>query len=376
MTARVLFDGSVFLSYHQVQLCDEAYDESDDEKQPWRGQVNGLCGAASAGRLDLFTGLHTGDVQFRVELHDTEPVIDGRWEEVVEASFVARTDSSFLAGLMSDGWSIDLPAGSYRVRYCADKMQQGDDQDSGADEIIDSYLLQFWPAQPAPDRIVRRTSRAAAYWHDHNPEPALTASDLAVRTQREREAAEKEDAEYQRLMDQEVWGDRIPSDRLRAAAESANPLQELDPELPHLLAEQDGDVLKAVALWAAERAAAVSSIDQLPWVVAALAALRKGEPLPPPFDHEAPEDDYPTEVWAQLDAIEITTIRMPSVVNGPEAPEISLQHVAMPAVLANADRDPLTAALNAVYASALAHGEAGYRAFLAELKSTFPQVQR
>jgi hypothetical protein len=162
-----------------------------------------------------------------------------------------------------------------------------------------------------------------------------------------------------------------------AAAEFANPLQELDPDLPHVLAEQNRDVLKAVSLWAAEHAAAVSSIDQLPWVVTALAALRDGGPLPPPFDHQAAEDhEYQAEVWAELDAIEITTIRMPTVVAGPEIPEISQQHVALPAILANAEPDPLTAALNAVSAAASAHGEAGYRAFLTELKFTFPQLQR
>jgi hypothetical protein len=33
------------------------------------------------------------------------------------------------------------------------------------DEILDRYLLQFWPADPAPDAVVRQSSDIAAYWH-------------------------------------------------------------------------------------------------------------------------------------------------------------------------------------------------------------------
>jgi hypothetical protein len=256
-------------------------------------------------------------------------------------------------------------------------MQQGHDQDSGADEIIDRYLLQFWPAAPGPDRIVRRTSWAAGYWHDHNPRPAPAAADLAALEQRGQVAAERKEAEHRRLMDRQLWGDRTPGERLRAAAQFANPLQDLDPELPHQLAEQDTVTLKAVSSWAAERAAALASIDRLPWVGAALAALRDGQPLPPPFAHQTRDDvDWQTEVWAELDAVEITTIAPPTRKGRPQAREMSQQHVALPAILAHADPDPLTAALNALFAAAAAHGEAGYRAFLADLRSTFPQLRR
>ena len=29
----------------------------------------------------------------------------------------------------------------------------------------DRYLLQLWPAEPAPDAVVREGSEIAAYWH-------------------------------------------------------------------------------------------------------------------------------------------------------------------------------------------------------------------
>ena len=45
-------------------------------------------------------------------------------------------------------------------------MDQGRDADQlDEGEPVDAYLLQFWPGTAGPDRIVRRTSNAAAYWH-------------------------------------------------------------------------------------------------------------------------------------------------------------------------------------------------------------------
>jgi hypothetical protein len=53
----------------------------------FRGQTNGLLGAALPGELFLITGLHTGQVEFRVEVVADEPSHDATWEECVEAAF-------------------------------------------------------------------------------------------------------------------------------------------------------------------------------------------------------------------------------------------------------------------------------------------------
>jgi hypothetical protein len=34
------------------------------------------------------------------------------------------------------------------------------------EESVDSYRLWFWPASPAPDRILKQTSETTRYWHD------------------------------------------------------------------------------------------------------------------------------------------------------------------------------------------------------------------
>ena len=68
-------------------------------------------------------------------------------------------------------------------------MEQGHRLDvAGEDEVVDAYLLQFWPAPAGPGRIVRQTTEIAAYWHRANPEPALTDAD---RAERKRHKAEK-----------------------------------------------------------------------------------------------------------------------------------------------------------------------------------------
>lgn len=65
---------------------------------------------------------------------------------------------------------LDLPARSYRVRFSAKRMDLANSVDSLPNDAppIDSYLLTFWPAPPAPDRIVKVTSRTAAQWHERS----------------------------------------------------------------------------------------------------------------------------------------------------------------------------------------------------------------
>jgi hypothetical protein len=133
----------------------------------FRGQSNGLCGAVCPGSLFLVTGLHTGDVGLRVELHEQEPPLDDGDEEIVEVSF--RPASAVVAIVEWGGrrrHPLALRAVDYRVRYCARGMDAGNEADTIVDgPVVDSYRLQLWPAPPGPDRVVRQTGDHAAYWH-------------------------------------------------------------------------------------------------------------------------------------------------------------------------------------------------------------------
>lgn len=64
---------------------------------------------------------------------------------------------------------LPLDIGSYRIRYCARKMDEANSVDTLLEDegTIDSYALYIWPSAIAPDAIVKQTSRVARSWHQH-----------------------------------------------------------------------------------------------------------------------------------------------------------------------------------------------------------------
>jgi hypothetical protein len=164
----VVFDGAFPVHYGQAYVLSVDGDIGPDFNECFRGQRNGLLGAASPGRLWLTTGLHTGQVRLRVEVHDSAPPVDAAWEEIVEASF---TPAGAATGIYP--WAeplaiaLDLAAVSHRARWCATEMDTAREQDTllSGEPLIDSYALVLWPAPVAPDEVVRQTSEVAAYWH-------------------------------------------------------------------------------------------------------------------------------------------------------------------------------------------------------------------
>ncbi|MEV6562919.1 hypothetical protein AB0M22_44880 [Nocardia sp. NPDC051756] len=175
-------DGEVGVSYSQIYVESDPGDYSPRMHEAFAGQNSGLCGAAVPGALFLSTGLHTGSVGFTVEVRGQAPPLDPEWEDVVEVSFYPLSDQTFLAQWAGEAfWELDLKEGlDYRVRYCAKGMDQAREGDVRLDDepLLDRYLLQFWPAPPEPDRIVRQTSQNAARAHDwarQQPDDAFRA---------------------------------------------------------------------------------------------------------------------------------------------------------------------------------------------------------
>ncbi|RMI28078.1 hypothetical protein EBN03_31690 [Nocardia stercoris] len=165
-----LVDGQVDVHYGQIYVHSDPSSPGSELPESFAGQSGGLCGAAVPGALLLMTGLHTGKVGFTVEVLDQAPALDPEWEDVVEVSFRPRSDSSELVEfLQQNAWTLDLAEVDYRVRYCARGMDAGREADTRVDDEppVDCYLLQFWPAPAEPDRVVRQTSDAAAYWHEY-----------------------------------------------------------------------------------------------------------------------------------------------------------------------------------------------------------------
>ena len=163
-----IFEGRLHVHYGQAYV--EPYDSPgiglDDS---FRGQSNGLCGAASPGSLFLITGLHTGYVGFTLDVLDAPPSIDKTWEEIVEVPFTAGTAKVALFEWGGESiCDVPLSPGTYRVRYCARDMERGSEVDTYIEgKPVDFYYLAFWLAAPAPDTVVKQTSEVAAYWHNH-----------------------------------------------------------------------------------------------------------------------------------------------------------------------------------------------------------------
>jgi hypothetical protein len=166
MSMRLLFSGDWPVAYGQFYVTgDEG--PIGDMSATFAGQTNGLCGARCAGELFFVTGLHSGTVPVAVEAHEGEPDLDGGWEDVVEVSFTAASFVQLSAWGGAAAHHLDLSPGSYRVRYCACGMDAGRFADTRMDDDgdLDRYLVQFWPAPAAADRVLRQSSDTAAYWH-------------------------------------------------------------------------------------------------------------------------------------------------------------------------------------------------------------------
>ncbi|MFF5084908.1 hypothetical protein ACFY36_48375 [Actinoplanes sp. NPDC000266] len=271
MLVEVLLDTPLHVHYGFLTLGENEAVPEDAA----RGQVNGLCGAAVPGVLHMHTGLHTGEVHVRVELHAAEPELGDEWRDVVEVLYATTAEDLALGGFDSSAGPVDLPPGVYRARYCAADMQRDRDEE----EPGGRYLLQFWPAT-AVDRVVRQNSEYAAYWHREGPEPPLTRDELAGRVaDLRRRRAERQAEETEEELD-EIWEGDVPDDpRLREAGWYAASLWRLDPALVEALTEAGDEQRRAVAAWAVERVLDDAQLMSQPWSGPALAALREGRPL-------------------------------------------------------------------------------------------------
>jgi hypothetical protein len=135
------FDGYLHVHYAQAYVFSGSEGDTGAIDSCFRGQSNGLLGAAQPGQLILITGLHTGYVQFK----DARLI---NWDRELVCQ-------------------LPLSPLDYRVRYEGRGMDAGSEADTvlQGEDSVDSYRLSFWPAPAAPDSVVRQTSASARYWH-------------------------------------------------------------------------------------------------------------------------------------------------------------------------------------------------------------------
>ncbi|MYW90386.1 hypothetical protein G3I59_07055 [Amycolatopsis rubida] len=365
---RVLMSGEAPVSYAQIHV--QSWPGMPKESEYFGGQRNGLCGAAVPGCLSLVTGLNSGRVGFRAELHDEAPPLDETWEDIVEVSFRPTGAVSLVAWGGYGSWPLDLDAIGYRVRYSGSRMDEAHRLGipEGEEFEPDRYLLQFWPGPPEPDRVVKQTSATAAYWHaaarerpaPPSPEEKAEAERLA-RRQREQAAAQA------RLRaEAREWGGRLPSERLRQLRGHALSVAKLDRPLADALAEADPATQRQIARWVVRRAFAEAQLTEVEWIAPALAAMDRGEALPAPFD-----DDR--RAWDLL----LTDERVPhTLATSPDGQHDNClqQAMAFPAVFSAREPDPLSAAFRALWSAAVAFGYGRHGVLFAEVRQAFPAL--
>ncbi|MFF7794729.1 hypothetical protein [Streptomyces sp. NPDC007991] len=285
-------EGEVHVHYGQIYVETDPDSFGPGLSEAFAGQSAGLCGAATPGALWLSTGLHTGGVGFTVEVHEQAPPLDPAWEDVVEVSFrPVSEDCALVEWGGGDSWQLELEETDYRVRYCAQGMDRASERDTRLDgePRLDCYLLQFWPAPPEPDRVLKQTSRVAAYWHRYARElpPPPTPAERAEAERQARLAQETAERERLLAFERWQWGGQLPSRSLRDIGGNVRGLLAFDPALVHAIDAAGPVIQRAVALFAARRACEAAGLTALDWVAGALTALTERRPLPPPFDDDA-----------------------------------------------------------------------------------------
>ncbi|MEV6348010.1 hypothetical protein [Actinoplanes sp. NPDC051851] len=310
-----------------------------DPDRAFRGHLNGLCGSALPGLLQMRSGLHTGTIHVRAELHTDEPPLGDRWPDVVETLFAQPEGDTWLTAFDDSAGPVDLPIGIYRARFCGRDIQRGHDLGTEvSDEPVDHYLLQFWPATGL-DRVVRQGSEVAAY--RHRPTPPWTGDELAervvaVRTERDdRDVIDPDDPNVV------TW------------AWHGETRLEIDPMAVAALAEADDEDRRAVVAWAVERRLDRAGLLHHAWAPRAIEALRAGTEPP--------------------DRFEVTRHLPPMPVAPGVDDHIADQHLAVEAMF-NAAVDPaaLATACEVVWTAVTRDGDPA--GALTRLRASFPNV--
>jgi hypothetical protein len=164
-----LFAGVVDTDYGQLDLYWSpnylGYDGSDDRY--FAGQVNGLVGAGDPSGVYVTLARRSEGSSVRIVLRSTEPPVGETWEDVVEVSTTVPDDAAPGWGSWAgeSGGQLEIPPGAYRLRVSARSRDAGRGDGEFTDGVVDSYLLELWPAPAVEDRIVRVGSEDARYWH-------------------------------------------------------------------------------------------------------------------------------------------------------------------------------------------------------------------
>ncbi|MGW1532520.1 hypothetical protein [Streptomyces aureus] len=140
--------------YHLLQIADPQGPVANDLDATQNGLVS-----AVGGVIEVSTGIHTGRVRVTVETHSQRPDPAPGWEEIVEMSCHSPSGEVLVTPMMDD--PADLPSlasqgpGPYRLRVHA--LGRDTAVDESTDDVVESYLIQSWPAVHHDALLVKAT---------------------------------------------------------------------------------------------------------------------------------------------------------------------------------------------------------------------------
>ncbi|WP_339135140.1 hypothetical protein WJM95_34950 [Streptomyces sp. f51] len=140
--------------YHLFQIADPQRPAADNLDASQNGLVS-----AVGGVIEVSTGIHTGTVRVTVETHSQRPDPAPGWEEVAEMSCHSPSGEVLVTPMMDD--PTDLPSlasqgpGPYRLRVHA--LGRDTAVGESTDDVVESYLIQSWPASYQDGLLVKAT---------------------------------------------------------------------------------------------------------------------------------------------------------------------------------------------------------------------------
>ena len=166
MEDKILFKGNLGVDYTQFYIDNH----NDDDLLPdeaFEDQGNGLCGASQKGKLFFVPGLHDGYIDLTVALFSQEPDIDDTFDEIVEVSLEVSEPTMLCEWAHEETHDLDIPHGTYRVRYSLTGMDNEHDDDTDYESPLPSqkHAIQIWPSPLSQDKLIKATSSTANYWH-------------------------------------------------------------------------------------------------------------------------------------------------------------------------------------------------------------------
>lgn len=103
-----------------------------------------------------------GKYRVRIELHPAQPRVPAWCEDVVEVPLHLAGEPLAMGSFESFSEPMDVPAGDYRVRYCASELDAaaGEEEFDGDDYHLYSgrHLFQLWQAPRSPAAVVSEGS--------------------------------------------------------------------------------------------------------------------------------------------------------------------------------------------------------------------------